>query len=376
MRLPSYRKHSSRDVGFAEFRGHRHYFPGRYNSGESFSAYQQFLIDNVLDGDKHKLTTRRSICVAELVAEFLEFAATHYKPRSRGTNSYYNFIYALKPFAAKYGECSCESFGPLKLTEWQLHLASGGKQARNYINQQIARIRHAFKWGVSRELIPESVYSSLATVAPLRKGATKAKELPKKKPVEMEHVDAILPDLGPTIRAMVLLQVHTGARSDSICTATPEQFTRENDLLLWRPHHKTEHLDKELVLPIGPKCQEVLQPFLSRPADKPMFAPEDARKNARYHEAYSSATYRRAIHRAIERYNVNIVRFAKQLGVEPVLMPIWSPHQLRHAKGHFVRANYGIEAAQAVLGHDSLDATQIYSARQLELAKTVARETG
>lgn len=42
-RKPKYRRHSTRDLGFAEHSGKRHYFPGSYGSKESLSGYQSLL---------------------------------------------------------------------------------------------------------------------------------------------------------------------------------------------------------------------------------------------------------------------------------------------------------------------------------------------
>jgi hypothetical protein len=49
---------------------------------------------------------------------------------------------------------------------------------------------------------------------------------------------------------------------------------------------------------------------------------------------------------------------------------------LRRAKGHAIRDKFGIEAVAAVLGHASIKAAELYSARSLELAKRIAREVG
>ncbi|MFN9962754.1 MAG: tyrosine-type recombinase/integrase, partial [Planctomycetota bacterium] len=54
----------------------------------------------------------------------------------------------------------------------------------------------------------------------------------------------------------------------------------------------------------------------------------------------------------------------------------WTPHQLRHAKAQMIRDQFGLEAAQAVLGHSSLTATQIYAKKRLDLAKELAAKCG
>jgi site-specific recombinase XerD len=54
----------------------------------------------------------------------------------------------------------------------------------------------------------------------------------------------------------------------------------------------------------------------------------------------------------------------------------WHPHQLRHATGTAIRGRFGLEAAQAVLGHSELSSTQIYAENSLEAAREVLRQIG
>jgi len=54
----------------------------------------------------------------------------------------------------------------------------------------------------------------------------------------------------------------------------------------------------------------------------------------------------------------------------------WHPHQLRHSRGTEVREGYGLDAAQAVLGHAEAKVTEIYAEVNLDRAIEVARLTG
>ena len=54
----------------------------------------------------------------------------------------------------------------------------------------------------------------------------------------------------------------------------------------------------------------------------------------------------------------------------------WTPNQLRHSAGQKVRDKYGLEAAQAVLGHTHAKTTEIYAESNFEIAAKVAREIG
>ena len=54
----------------------------------------------------------------------------------------------------------------------------------------------------------------------------------------------------------------------------------------------------------------------------------------------------------------------------------WSPHQLRHSAATEIRHKYGLEAAQATLGHSRMNVTEVYAEKNQELAAKVAREVG
>jgi integrase len=50
--------------------------------------------------------------------------------------------------------------------------------------------------------------------------------------------------------------------------------------------------------------------------------------------------------------------------------------QLRHTAATAIRARYGLEAAQAVLGHAKPDTTLIYAEKDLAAARAVMAEIG
>lgn len=57
-------------------------------------------------------------------------------------------------------------------------------------------------------------------------------------------------------------------------------------------------------------------------------------------------------------------------------VPRWNPNQLRHSAGTEVRDKFGLEFAQAVLGHANAKTTEIYAKASFEKAAQVAREIG
>ncbi len=57
-------------------------------------------------------------------------------------------------------------------------------------------------------------------------------------------------------------------------------------------------------------------------------------------------------------------------------VPRFHPNQIRHTVGTEVRAKFGLEAAQVLLGHSRADVTQTYAERDMAKAVEVARKIG
>jgi integrase len=262
---------------------------------------------------------------------------------------------------------------------------------RGTINSYLARIRQMFKWGVSEGLVPVEVWHGLTAVRGLARGRSAAREKDPVGPVPDLHVEATLAHLSAVVADMVRLQRVTGMRPGEVCIMTAAELDTSGPVWLYRPrHHKTAHHGKERVVPLGPKAQMVLKPYLSTELALPLFRPEQSerlrledthtrrvtpmtpsqrergartgrrRRKRAPGEAYTVASYRRAITRAAERAGV----------------PAWSPNRLRHAKATELRRAFGLDAAGAVLGHSKLETTQVYAERSLELAERAALATG
>ena len=55
---------------------------------------------------------------------------------------------------------------------------------------------------------------------------------------------------------------------------------------------------------------------------------------------------------------------------------VWHPHQLRHNAATRLRKEYGLEAAQVILGHKTLSVTEIYAEKNVEAAKRIMAQVG
>lgn len=365
-KIPQYSVHNVRDLGYINWKGKRHYFPGKAHSVESVNAYNEFLRKFVFG--PVNIPTGKAISITDLVLAYQDFAESHYD--DKGHQSHYN---AMMTVAMKlesiYHATKAAQFGPKMLKEFRKELIDSGN-SRNYVNDQISRVKKIFKWAASEELIPIETFQALATVDGLRRGREGAVESPKRKPVPWEDVETIVKELHEPVRTMVLFHWHTGVRSQSVVQAHSEQFEIDQDgMLIWHPRHKTEHLDKTVRIPLGPKARDLISGRLEIGGS--LF-------KTRLDTTYSPWSYRREIIRAQENLfdrQTEKHKEAPKKHPKPIRVK-WTPHQLRHAKATYIRNKYGIEAAQAILGHDSLQATQIYSEARFQLAKQIAMKEG
>lgn len=326
---------------------------------ESREAYHAFLRTNVL-GAVEPPVDADAITITRLVRLYHQFAKGHYT--DTGPRSHFrNLVATILRFESLYHSEKALAFGPKKLREFRAVLIEQG-QSRSYINDQVSSIRKMFRWAVSEELIPETTYRALMTIEGIKRGREGVKDSPKKVPAKWEEVDCIAKQLPEPLRSMVYLQWHTGVRSESLVLAHCDQFSQEMDgTWWWKPRHKTEYLGRELSIPLGPKATAIVIARMEAMEDgSPGYLFPSSRS-----DHYRPWTYRRAVERCQERHNARESASIK-----------WTPHQLRHAKATYIRGKYGVEAAQALLGHDSLTATQIYSQARLDLAKQIASDEG
>lgn len=333
---PKYRHYKPKDIGYAQHQGKRFYFSGKYGSQQSVLAYQEWLAERF-----PVATTPAAITFAELCLAFLQAGKRRWGNGTR--TELVNFRCAIKLFLSAHAATVVSRFRGHQLRAFALQLAERGKHKQGYINKVAAKMRQVIRWGISHGLC-ECPYWAEIAVAQGIVGHEVAQPLRSRRvpPVEWATVAKTIEHVTPTIRAMVLFQWHTGARSQSICSATREQFTELAGRTIWHPVHKTQHLGHDLRLPIGPKALEILETL---PQSGPLF------RNRRG-GVYTPNGYCQAIRKA-----------AKKAGVTH-----WHPHQLRHAFGQRVKDNLGIESAQALLGHASIQASQIYADNRLHVA--------
>ena len=98
--------------------------------------------------------------------------------------------------------------------------------------------------------------------------------------VEEELVHAIRPHLSPQVEAIMLLQLHTGARGGELLGLRSKDISIDEKTGVWfseLAEHKTAHHGKRRTLFFGPQSQAVLEPFMrGRSPDANLFSPREA----------------------------------------------------------------------------------------------------
>jgi integrase len=323
-----------------------------------------------------------------LIAAYWRHVEGYYVKNGRPTSEQDLIRQALRVLRRLYGPTPAREFGPKGLKAVRQAMIEAGR-CRPVVNKDIDRVKRMFRWAVEHELVPVEVHQALRTVAGLRKGRSEAREPSPVGPVPEAHVLAVLPHVMAPVAAMIRLQRLTGARPGEVMAMRPCDIDRGADgVWLYRPHeHKTEHHGTTRHVLIGPRAQEVLRPWLDRDPEAYCFSPAvavadyNARRRAnRKTPMTPSQAARKPKARPKRspgvRYDKDSYRWAIRKACQKAGVPVWHPNQLRHTVATEIRARFGLEAAQTILGHSKADVTQVYAERDLAKARAVMSEIG
>ncbi|MFA9478218.1 tyrosine-type recombinase/integrase [Phycisphaerales bacterium AB-hyl4] len=407
---------------------------GRWGTPQAHQRYDRAIVEWLAGGRQLPIEVDQQVTVAILIDRFLAHAQEHYRRRDGSvTNEYGTYERAAWPLLALYADLAVQDFTPRCLRAVRQKMINAG-WSRPHINSQIRRLRHVFRWGSAQELLPAPIHSALSNVEPLQQHRSNAPETDPVTPVSDAVVEATLPNLTPTLQAMVNLQRYTGMRPAELCELTTDMIDTSGDVWVANyDDHKTAHRGRRRMVFIRPQAQKVLAPWLHRDLAAPVFSPRqsererlEAMRSQRKTpltcgngpgdnrvskprcapaDKWTTQSYGRAIQRACDEAFPPPEHLARRrvkgegrkserwetrgewrgrLSQEGLLNELtpwqkahrWAPNQLRHSYATRVRREHGLEAAQVLLGHAKADVTQVYAERDLQKALSVAREVG
>ncbi len=202
LRVPSLRLHKASGRAYVVLSGKAVYL-GPYGDPGVQRSYQQAIAEWLAAG-RQLPADPDTITIKELIARFWIHAEQYYRTVTDGrVKELEQFRLALRPLKELYADTRATDFGPRALQALRQRMVAKG-WSRPYVNKQINRVRHMYKWAVSDELVPGSVLHALQAVPGLRRGRSDASEPEAVKPVPIEMVEAIQPFVARQVWASLL----------------------------------------------------------------------------------------------------------------------------------------------------------------------------
>ncbi len=386
--VPKLCRHRGRSQAYVRLNGRQVYlgpWVGPEPSPEAVRAYNRIVaelaagVSPIDDG----------LTVAELALKHLDHCDGYYR-RADGTPTGEVRVQqaAWRWVVALYADTDAKDFGPQQLRAVRQTMVDEGR-ARSYVNAVARRIVAAFKWAAAHGLVDETVWLKLKAVDGLRRGRSQARETEPVGPVADDVVERTLPHLSPVVAAMVRLQRLTGCRPGEVVAIRPCDVDRSSDVWLYRPEsHKNTHRGQTRVIPLGPRAQEVLAPFLARTPEQYCFSPAESMAQYRAERTAARKTPASCGNKPGsnrkgkpkkqpgERYDARAYAHAVAAACRKAGVEHWSPNRLRHTAATELRKRHGLEAAQVILGHSRLETSQVYAAKAIAAAIEIARQSG
>jgi len=307
---------------------------------EANRRYLEYCRNLDLYGHPDPPTVACGIMVADLATRYHAHVVKTKPPESRED---WPVGVAMKSLAMI--DCPAKDFTPARLVDLRQSWVDAGLSVST-ISKKHNYILVAFRWAAQMDLVPATVWTALQTVQKLKPGRSACKQPKKVHPVERSTIDAIMPFLSADVAALVEFQWLTGCRSAEAIGITMAEVILPR---VYKPSkHKNAFRGKQRVIFLGPKARALIAKWATDDPHKPLFA------------AMTSCEYGKRIKRACKRAGV----------------AHFTPHMIRHAHGTLVREQYGLDAAQAALGHSSARTTEIYAEVSQTLAKKVSDEIG
>jgi len=363
----------------------------------------------------------KAIAIVEAVDQWLFQLEHHPRPlgdlKADGTlaDHFHKAVYRLKPLVALYGDVPAAEFTAKLLQEFMRRLAAGdwwtphnnpykhrktapGPFAASYINKVRSDVVRMYEWREREDFVPRGHAEHLRNMPPYDVEPTPEDTYQL---VTAEDLETTCQHASPVVATMMRIQYATAARPSEICIMKERYFDKRHVQGVWLyrpPTHKTAYRGKVRVIPLNKHCQELLKPFLDRPADEFLFKPEEShqwwqeerarnaghdrktevtpselkqrakRKEQRKHSLkqrpfaprFSAYTYAQAVRRAIRK----ALAAGKQVAD-------WTPYALRHTTLTDVQWKAGEEASAALGGH-SRNVNRGYAHKQTLRAIRVA----
>ena len=399
-KVPGLLHHKHRNLGYSINPNTRKtIYHGQWGLAATKQSYLRWVADLLTEEVMPRTPTQHEPVVADLVNAFIQHALSYYRdPVTGKPTSQLGVIKSALRELDLYLETPIKDFDTTTLLAVRAGIvnrdimpqsegAPKKKLCISSVNGAITKIRMMFKKGVEWKLVPIETYQELACVQALNwRTAPTLRNPDKIAPVPVEYFALIMPHLKPLYRAVLTVHLATGMRVKELCSMRWSEITEiEPGLWCYAPQeHKNSHRGDARMIYMKTDLIELMKSVRKPLWDKDaVWCQRGVGKSAGYSGMISGDGYARAIEGAQKRYNEGRVAInqggrtdKKKLATTSAKrtpMEHWTPLQIRHTVATQIRKTHGLEGAQAVLGHSTLDATQIYAEKRDDLARSVAR---
>jgi integrase len=291
--------------------------------------------------------------VAGAVGLYLQHADGYYRhPDGRPTGEARYLRSACQRLLAMYGGMKPADLRAIHLEAIRQGCIADGL-TRGTINSYTQKLRRWARWCVTRDMMPDTVVGSWASVDNLRRGRSQAAERPPIEPVPLEDVQPVADALDPVPACLVWVLYYSAARPGELCRMTRAalRVDGQGHLFYLPDTHKQAHKGGDRSIPMGPMARSYLGPLVHAAADDqvPLFSPGWSRPGASRQAASMTPDNLRAA-------------VAWACGVTDT--PHWTPYQLRHAALERIEAEHGRTGSMAVGGHSAASTTDHYVRQQ------------
>ncbi len=355
--------------------GRDHYI-GKHGSPEAKAAYARLIAELANGRAPAPKESSQGITVTDLVTRWWLSDGARYKPQGDQARQYRD---AMKPLLRLHGPTLASDFRCDQLETVRMAMATASwlteeekatlkaKRGTRPIglsgevcNRRCGRIKSVWRWAERAGLVPEGRWAHLCSLPDFAHDDERVRHGKGRSACTEEELNLVLAECLRPVKAMLLMQWHSGMRSGEVRIMRPGDIDRTAEIWIYKPHqHKTAHKGQSRLVALGARCQELLAPFLAECAsvDDYIFRPTLRRGG----KLYRSDTYAQAVRRA-----------ALAAGV-----PHFSAYACRHAFKRRVCRAFDIERARASMGHATVSTTTLYSAEQdMNLAIEVAKKLG
>jgi integrase len=376
------------------------------------------------DRVKNPKATQFTYTCTDLATDYLAHARRTFIKHGKMTSHVWEVAYAMQAIMDTFGKLPAsdvEAPDLAALRDAMIYGRAGDDAAARSVrtvNGRLTAIKQAYAWARQKGLVTREALTDVMVVQPLVVGRCEATGPGEIAPVSADVVAATKAKCASPVAAMIELSWLTGMRPGEVILMRPVDIEVTEDVWLYYPSvHKMEHKDKQRIVALGPKAQDILRGFIDRPADAYLFSPAEAQaersarrratrktqpfkswykapaKDAtkRLGDVYTESAYRKAIHHACRLAWPFPGRLpAKKLtALTPALQAKyaaerkawedahrWQPNQLRHAAATRMNTQFGLEDVSVNLGHSDLRTTRIYALPDVSKAVEIARKVG